>query len=96
MLKTLLYLIEVVKQKETQYELITKEIAKRLRLDVCIQELKPNISLNSVNGLNFTIHTHCVLCKARNKFCSLCNLDARQLTVTPVEEFSQLRSGLNL
>jgi len=35
----LLYLIEVVKQKETQYELITKERAKRLRLDVCIQEL---------------------------------------------------------
>jgi hypothetical protein len=39
MLKMLLYLIEVVKQKETQYELITKETAKRLRFHVCIQEL---------------------------------------------------------
>lgn len=39
MLKMLLYLIEVVKQKETQSELITKETGKRLRLDIRIQRL---------------------------------------------------------
>ena len=37
MLKMPLYLIEVVKQKETQSELITKETGKRLRLHVRIQ-----------------------------------------------------------
>jgi hypothetical protein len=39
MVKMLPYLIEVVKQKGTQYELITKETGNRLRLDVCIQKL---------------------------------------------------------
>jgi hypothetical protein len=39
MLKMLLHLIEVVKQRETQYKLITKETEKRVRLDVCIQRL---------------------------------------------------------
>jgi len=35
----LLYLIEAVKQKEIQYELIKKDTARRLRFDVCTQEL---------------------------------------------------------
>jgi hypothetical protein len=35
--KMLLYLMDVVKQEETQSELITMEKEKRLRLDVCIQ-----------------------------------------------------------
>jgi len=39
---------------------------------------------------------HCVLCKVRNTFCSLSNLDARQLPETPVEGFYQLRYGLSL
>jgi hypothetical protein len=38
MLKLLLYLIEVVRQKETQSELMKKETEKGLRLDICIQK----------------------------------------------------------